>query len=442
MRGPLRIAGMCLTLLIALVMPPLQAADKPEQVAIRLLDRLDAGDYTAAEASFSTAMAAAVPADKLKLVWESLPAQAGKLEARGTPVISTQGDVTLVTVPLRHAKAALLAKVAVDGEGRIAGFLIQPAPPPPADAPAASASFIERDLSVGQGDRALPGTLTLPKNASTDSPVPAVVLVHGSGPNDRDETIGPNRPFLDIARGLAERGIASLRYEKRTRAHPQEFANVDFDVDDETTDDAVAALATLADVSGIDAKRVYIFGHSQGGMLAPRIAARSGNAAGLIMLSAPARRLLDLLPEQHRYLFNADGTIVPAEQELLDELDRKITAVRSTAQVEAKDTPLGLPAHYWRDIESIDPVADALASDLPMLLLQGERDFQVVDADWKLWTQALRNEPRATLKRYPTLNHLGIAGEGPGSMAEYNQPGHVDVALIADTARWIHQQKH
>lgn len=442
MRGPLRIAGLCLTLLMALVTPSVQAADKPEQVAIRLLDRLDAGDYTAAEASFSTAMAAAVPADKLKLVWESLPAQAGKLEARGTPVIITQGEVTLVTVPLRHAKAALLAKVAVDGEGRVAGFLIQPAAAPPAEAPAANASFTERDLSVGQGERALPGTLTLPKNASRQSPVPAVVLVHGSGPNDRDETIGPNRPFLDIARGLAERGIASLRYEKRTRAHPEEFADRAFDVDDETTDDAVAALAAVASVPGIDARHLYILGHSQGGMMAPRIAARSGQAAGMILLSAPARRLLDLLAEQHRYLFNADGSIVPAEQELLDQLDRKIAAVRSDAPVDAKDTPLGLPVHYWRDIEKVDPVADALASDLPMLLLQGERDFQVVDADWKLWTQALRNEPRATLKRYPTLNHLGIAGEGPGTLAEYNQPGHVDATLIADTARWIQQQSH
>jgi pimeloyl-ACP methyl ester carboxylesterase len=442
MSWPLRIAGVCLTLLLGQLVLPAQAADKPEQVAIRLLDHLDAGDYAAAEASFSTAMAAAVPADKLRMVWESLPAQAGKLEARGTPTIITQGEVTLVTIPLRHAKAALLAKVAVDDEGRVAGFLIQPDAPPPADAPSANARFIERNFSIGQGDRALPGTLTMPKNASTRAPVPAVVLVHGSGPNDRDETVGPNRPFLDIARGLAERGIASLRYEKRTRAHPEQFAQGDFGVDDETTDDAVAALAALDGVPGIDARHIYILGHSQGGMLAPRIAARFGHAAGMILLSAPARRLLDLLAEQHRYLFNADGSIVPAEQELLDELDRKIAAVRSGTQVEAKDTPLGLPVHYWRDIEAVDPVADALASDLPMLLLQGGRDFQVVDADWKLWTQALRNEPRATLKRYPTLNHLGIAGEGPGTLAEYNQPGHVDIGLIADTARWIEQQAH
>ena len=72
-----------------------------------------------------------------------------------------------------------------------------------------------------------------------------------------------------------------------------------------------------------------------------------------------------------------------------------------------------------------------------MLFLQGGRDFQVLDADWKLWNKQLASDPRATFKHYPTLNHLGIAGQGPGSLAEYNQPGHVDAQLIADTAAWI-----
>ena len=84
------------------------------------------------------------------------------------------------------------------------------------------------------------------------------------------------------------------------------------------------------------------------------------------------------------------------------------------------------------------PVADARGTDIPLLFLQGGRDIQVVAADWALWQDAFAEDPRATLKHYPALNHLGIAGEGPGSLAEYQQPGHVDARLIADVAAWIH----
>ena len=172
-------------------------------------------------------------------------------------------------------------------------------------------------------------------------------------------------------------------------------------------------------------------------MLAPRIAEASGDVAGLVMLAAPARPLLDLLPEQNRYLFAADGEIVPAEQQFLDSLDASIARIRSGAPMDARDTPLGLPVAYWRGLDAIDPVSDALAIDIPILLLQGGRDFQVVDADWQRWRRALADRPDTSFKHYPALNHLGIAGQGAGTLAEYDRPGHVDPGLIDDVAEWI-----
>ena len=417
--------------LAAMAAQPKPVAD-PVARATTLLDHLDAGEFADAEAMFTAQMAQAVPADKLQALWEALPQQAGPSSGRGLPVVAADGDIRVVTVPLKHA-VPLQAKIAVQPDGRIAGLFIQPAPPPPADAPAADAGFAERDFAVD----GLPGTLAMPAGASADTPVPAVVLVHGSGPHDRDETIGPNRPFLDIARGLAAEGIAVLRYEKRTKARPQEFADGDFDMDDETTDDAVAAVAALRDVEGIDPARVYVLGHSQGAMLAPRIALRSGDVAGLVMLATPARPLLDLLPEQNRYLLGLDGGISADEQAFLDQLDAQIAAARSDADVAASALPLGLPAGYWRAFDAIDPVADARATDVPLLILHGGRDIQVVNTDWQLWLDAFGDDPRATLRAYPALNHLGIAGEGPGNLAEYQQAGHVDATLIADIAAWI-----
>ena len=418
---------------LALAAPFAQAATiDPEAIATQLLDSLDAKDYAAAEALFTPDMAAAVPADKLKALWESLPAQVGAAKGRGTAKVTPHQGMQVVVVPLHYANGGLVAQVAIDAEGKVAGFLLQPAPPAPAAAPAADANYLERDFPVGD----LPGTLAMPKAPSAS--VPAVVLVHGSGPHDRDETIGPNRPFLDIARGLATQGIAVLRYEKRTKARPQDFASGKYTMDEETTDDAVAAVSALRTAPGIDPGKVFVLGHSQGAMLAPRIAQRSTQVAGLVLFAAPARSLLTILPEQNRYLLGADGGIDAQEQQFLDELDRKIASVRGQAEVAAKDTPLGLPAHYWRTFEKVDPVADAKSLALPILLLQGGRDFQVVDADWQLWKTGLSSDPRATFKHYPALNHLGIAGEGPGSLSEYNQPGHVEARLIDDTAAWIH----
>ena len=413
--------------------PQGDASAAPVGIATQVLDHLDAGDDAAAEAMCTPQMAQAVPADKLQAVWESLPKQAGRAQGRGEATVSGQGGVHVVVVPLQYANAALVAKVAVQADGTVAGFLIQPAPPPAA-APAADAGFSERGFEFA----GLPGTLAMPDGASAAAPVPAVVLVHGSGPHDRDETIGPNRPFLDIAHGLAADGIAVLRYEKRTRARPQDFAGDTFTMDGETTADAVAAVAALRGVAGIDPARVYVLGHSQGGMLAPRIARQSGEVAGLAMLAAPARPLLDLLLEQNRYLVGLDGTVDPAEQAHLTRLQAQVDAVRGDGAVALADSPMGLPANYWRTFETVDPVADARAADVPLLLLQGGRDIQVVDADWRLWQAAFANDPRASLHHYPALNHLGIAGEGPGNIAEYQQSGQVDATLIADIAAWIH----
>ncbi len=409
--------------------------------AVGLLEQLDAGDYAGAEARFDTAMATAVPAEKLQALWESLPAQVGAATGRGEARVSVSNGLQLVEIPLRYANGELLAQVAIDRDGKVAGFFIKPAPPPSAAAPAPDAAYTEQPFQVGRGEHPLPGTLAMPKASAAAGGSPAVILVHGSGPQDRDETIGPNRPFLDIARGLAARGIAVLRYDKRTLARPQDFSAGDYTVDDETTDDAVQAVAALRTAAGIDPSRIYVLGHSQGAMLAPRIARKAADAgipvAGLVMLAAPARSLLDILPEQNRYLLAADGDINQTEQDFLDDLDARIARVRSGAAMSSHETPLGVPAAYWRHFDSIDPVADAVAIRVPMLLLQGGRDFQVIDTDWQLWHRALDGHAGATLRHYPALNHLGIAGTGPGGMAEYQQPGHVDAGMIADIAAWI-----
>jgi len=160
--------------------------------------------------------------------------------------------------------------------------------------------FTEEDVTVGSGQWTFPATLTIPKGTG---PFPAVVLVHGSGPNDRDETYGPNKAFKDIACGLASNGIVLLGYEKRTKQYPQESAAIqNFTVQDETIDDTLAAVEVSNNSSIVSQSEIFVLGHSLGGMLAPRIALQDSKIAGLIILARATRHLEEFLLEQTRCL--------------------------------------------------------------------------------------------------------------------------------------------
>lgn len=414
--------------------PGVQPATDPTSIAKSLLDRLDAGRYAAAHASFSPDMAKAVDAAQLQAIWESLPRQFGAFGHRGSASVQQRDGMTVVTIPLAFDRGTLDARIAIDGHGKVAGFLIQPAPPPP---PVARADLPTREVSFAPPGRStLPGTVLLPKGKG---PFPAVVFVHGSGPNDRDETVGGTRVFRDLAEGLAERSIASLRYDKRTKVHPDEFKGA-FSIDDETTDDAVAAVAFLRTQPGIDPQRIYVVGHSQGAMMAPKIAQEArAQVRGLVLMAAPARHLEDILVDQNEYMAHLQGAPDAKIQARLDALIKAVAAVKSitAATPPSQRMLLDLPASYWRSLANYDDVEVARALTQPLLILQGARDFQVTAPDWKRWRDAFGHDPRASFRTYPALSHLFVAGKGPGSLAEYAAPAHVDPQVIANIARWI-----
>jgi uncharacterized protein len=416
--------------------------------ATAVLDALDAGDFAAVHARFDANMASKLNAEQMRQTWTSVAAQVGAAKGRGEPKSEVRDGLQVAQIPLQYERAELLAVIAFAADGKIASFMIRPAAAAQtAAAPAyvapplpVNAKFSERELVVGDAATGLGATLAMPKGKG---PFPAVVLVHGSGPNDRDETIGPNKPFLDIARGLAERGVAVLRYDKRSKVRPQDYAN-GVDVDSETTNDAVLALAMLRKQPNIDPKRIVVLGHSQGGMMAPRIAKRSDEngvpLAGIVLLAAPSRPLLDILVEQTRRMAVLDdGKTSEQESTAIADIARRVAAVRRGGEVAATDTPGNLPVAYWRSFEATDAVAEARALTQPMLILQGGTDIQVVDADWQGWKAAFHSTPRVTFKLYETLNHLAMPGTG--AIDEYQTPGKVDTGLIGDVATWVLQRK-
>jgi uncharacterized protein len=364
----------------------------------------------------------------------------GQLNKVDDPVTAQDGADTLVSFPLHFAAMSVNLEFTLDRALHVANMSFRPSDAPlpkvwQRPAYSRAANFTERDLTVGTDEWKLGATLTMPTG---DGPFPGVVLVHGPGPNDRDETIYSNRIFRDLAEGLASHGIAVLRYDKRTFVYGDKMGELPYTIDQEVVEDADRAIALLRQQPKIDAKRVYLLGHSLGGYAAPRIAARDGKLAGVIFLAANARAIEDMALAQNDYVAHLNGNPTPQVQQRLDALKAEVDKVKAIQPGQpVPQTLLGLPGAYLMDLKSYDPPAQAAKLTVPLLFLQGGRDFQVTSKDFEMWKAALAGRKDVTFKEYPSLNNLFMVGEGRPSPAEYLKAGNVDGAVISDIAVWI-----
>jgi hypothetical protein len=442
-------AGVCALWVICggAMLAAAQGTEDIEAMGRTLVSQMAAREFEKVVARFDETMIKALPAPKLAEVWDTIEKQVGAFQEITATRVDTVRGYRVVIVTCVFAEASVDARIVLAADGRVTGLFFAPSERKEdwkAPAYANPSAFEERTVTVGSGKWQLPGTLTLPKGKG---PFAAVVLVHGSGPNDEDETIMANRPFKDLAWGLASRGVAVLRYAKRTKVHGREMMAQPggITVNDETVDDARAGVALLASLPEINRRRIFVLGHSLGAMMAPRIATRptSGAAvpiAGLIILAGNTRPMEDLIVEQVRYLAGLDGNISAAEQKQIQEAEQMAQQIRSPdltpgTTVRVLGTPI--PATYFLDLRNYHPAEVAAKLSIPMLILQGERDYQVRMADFEGWKKALGRRRNVTLKSYPALNHLFIAGSGPSAPQEYAKPGHVAEEVIRDIGEWV-----
>ena len=302
---------------------------------------------------------------------------------------------------------------------------------------AVSSGAVAKDIEVVTDTFRLPGTLELPKKMV--GKVPCVVFVHGSGPNDRDETLGPNKFFKDLADSLAANGIASVRYDKRTLVYRANFVpegeqpNYDF----ETIDDAVSAVKMVQKMPEIDSERVFVLGHSLGAMLAPEIARRVPGVAGVIMVAPPAQKLLELMIYQSDYLKDiyaelgaSDAVAMMEQMKKQAENAQKLGTPEYDAEI---GLPQGLTESYILADKSYDAVTAAKSLSCRMFLLFGMRDYQVPYTQYTLWQKGLAGKQNVILKMYFGLNHIMRAGQGKPSPLDYSQK----VAMSAEVAKDI-----
>jgi uncharacterized protein len=295
-------------------------------------------------------------------------------------------------------------------------------------------STLGKDLNIKSNTIELKGTLLVAEN---DNLKKLVIFVHGSGPENRDETIGENKPFRDIAESLYLKGIASYRFDKRTLSNP-ETLNDKSTIYDEITNDILAIVDYFKQDSQFENYQITVLGHSLGACLAPRIANKSNKIAKIILLAGNARPLDKLIIEQYEYLYKLNPT--PELKDALSKIKEQIATLNSkkfNLNTTKEKLPFNLSAYYWKSVLEYNPINEIQKITIPVLILQGERDYQVSMKDFELWKNALISNPKATLISYPKLNHLFLTGDKPSVPNEYAIKGVVDEKVTADIYDFI-----
>ncbi|WP_135829936.1 alpha/beta fold hydrolase [Halorussus halobius] len=368
--------------------------------AIRFIETVADGEYDAAVDQFTAQLGATYSASELAETWTTLQERFGPFVGiSDSESFTVQGhDATAVT--LEFAGGTQRVRVVVEGDA-IAGLQYLDAGDVSYDRPAyVEDDVTETDCVVDGRAGELPGTLA---RRGVDSAV-GVVLVHGSGPMDRDGTVDGSKPLKDLALGLASAGVPVLRYDKRTAA--ESVPPAEHTLDRVVVEDAVAAVDRMREE--VDA--VVVVGHSLGGMAAPLIAARSDSVSGLGLLAANARPLSELLLEQSEQF--------PAT-ETRAEIRAGVERIRA-GEFDPDEDVLGFPGAFWRSLAEYDPIETASDLSIPMAVFQGESDAQVSpEKDFGRWRDAFADDSSVTFQSYADLDHLFRPTSGPEAATKH-----------------------
>ena len=406
-----------------------------KEQAVKLSDKdvqcLVNRDFETVAAGFNESIAKQVDAAALRQAWDSVAATAGDfISATGINYESKDG-IAVVTTTAEFENLGIIITLSYDNNGKIAGIWFNFAPEDSKYQPVDTDLFTEEVVFIGEYE--LKGVVTTPDN--TDD-YPVVVLVQGSGASDFDETVGANKPFKELAHGLAEKGIASVRINKRLYQKPV-LMHDQLTIWDEYMDDIYAAIDyAKANVS----ENVYVIGHSQGGMSAPKIAL-DNDLKGIVMMAGSIRGLEDIVLDQNTAtLETMDEYSDKEKKQILKATQDGVAAVKALTE-ESTEPVLGIPAQYWlslRDLDGENILKNRL--DIPVLVLQGTADFQVyMDKDFEYMKSVLGHKENITFKSYDGLNHLFMPQSMPGvaDVTEYAAENHIPQYVIDDISDFI-----
>jgi len=414
--------------------------EKSFQLTIDFIRQLQNRNFDSISFQFDSVMSRQFDSVRLKEVWEYLPVQYGEIRHFGKTSIDTLPGFTVSVTPIQFEKIKLAVIISFDHAHKIAGLYFRPRdsyiPPEYIN----TLSFLEYKINFGTAPYILQAIFSVPRNIKNP---PCVIILGGSGPTDKDMTHGDNKPYKDISWGLASKGVAVFRFDKRTASHGSQisfdtYAGKHLTIKEEYIDDANAAIEYLRKSKMIDPKRIFIIGHSEGGMVAPLISKRNKKVKGIVMLAANARKMQDLLIDQLNFL-EQNGEYNPEQKLWAKEMKRKaLRSIDPNLKPDVPDDSLpGATAAYWISLNNYNQVETAQKLNRPMLFLQGERDYQVTLTDFNIWKEKLKDKKNCMFKSYPKINHHLMEGEGKPSSAEYEKRGNVPEYIVDDIASWI-----
>ena len=300
--------------------------------------------------------------------------------------------------------------------------------------------MIEEKVIVGNDtEYPLDGKLALPDDAGEC--IPAVVLVHDQGPLNMDGKTKALTPLMDIAHALADKGIAVLRYDKRTLTYGRKMKKnlSDLTVKEETIEDAVLALKLLQADPRFE--KAFILGHGLGGMLAPRIDAEGGNCDGIIIAAGSPRKLRNIMLDQcEEALLKYTGVMKQIAEKQAEEMSASLAAIDYMTDEEAKEAYAAgkTKAYYYKEMEAHPARRYLRDLNKPLFVFQGDMDFQFFsDVDYESYKRLLNAKPNVTFKLYHGLNHLFTTSCKTGTLRDYNVPGRVSGKVTADIAKWV-----
>lgn len=415
-------------------------------MAERAFNALMEGDAKTAYELWDERLQAVMTMEDFEAEWQGMVEESGPLQRIESMEVQDQEGYIFVTSVLvcENMKLNMLT-VTEEGGDRFLGFQFTPVTQGEALEKDLPEGVTEVDIIVGEGtDFELRGKLTLPAGASESQRVPGAVLINGSGASNMDEQVYAYAPFRDIAYGLAEQGIAVLRFDKRSYTFPAADYST---VQTEVVDDAVLAMELMKGRPEVDAENVYIIGHSMGGMLAPRIDLAGGDGKGFVLIASSPYNLGEVASYQ------AEKSIEASRQEAGEEAYQQSMANLETergnlasitqelSEVEARSiTAFGINGYYLQDMMAHDHLAELKSLKKPTLIIQGENDTQVyANHDFAHYQEELGGESWVELKSYAGLNHFFVPGGGDPNMAyeEYMTPGEFDPGAIGDIAEFI-----
>lgn len=418
--------------------------ENARSTAEKLLETLLLGKWKSSEALFAAPLKEALSPEQLESNWKTAVKDLGTYQTLEDPTASNFESGMILQYKMNFAKGHLSTKIVVSGDSKIVGLWFFPTvktddpTQEQLDYSFEAAGLTTNTLEVGVPGWELPASLVLPSKDVSSLP-PVVILIPGSGPQDRNATIGKNQPFFQLALELGARGIATLRFEKRTLRHKKKAGLLSqFTVEHEFIEDAVSAFETLRQRNDIDNTQIFFAGHSLGGTVLPRIAEKTKGVSGLIMMAAAARAPHELIEQQVGYLsqFPETGMTPDKRQEIMKDI-KQVQNIAEGKTPNPQVRPFGIPQSYWVDLTHYKPAQRAKALNLPMLFLQGGRDYQSSMADFEMWQTALKGQKNVMFKAYPNLNHIFQEGSKPSLPSEYLQKKGMPSYLFDDISSFI-----